>query len=92
MAATAVPDARGEKLNFASMQASDAVENLLEDPRPAVRDRAIEHLVQAPVHLSVPALASVRNSSGNYEVRSAAVFALYRIGDPQAREAVRAAS
>jgi putative membrane-bound dehydrogenase-like protein len=84
-----VQDARGAKLNFGSMPAPEAGK-LLEDPRPTVRDRAIEHLVQAGSS-SVPALASVRNTSGNYEARSAAVFALYRIGDSQAREAVRAA-
>ena len=84
-----VQDPRGEKLNFKTMQPAD-VAKLLEDSRPAVRERAIEHLVSSG-QLSVPALASFRASSSNQEARSSAVFALYRIGGPQANEAVRAA-
>jgi putative membrane-bound dehydrogenase-like protein len=87
--APAVQDPRGEKLNFKTMQPAD-VAKLLEDSRPAVRERAIEHLVSSG-QSSVPALSSLRASSSNQEARSAAVFALYRIGGPQANEAVRAA-
>ncbi len=87
--APAVQDPRGEKLNFQSMQA-DGIVKLLEDSRPAVADRAIEHLVKAGQG-SVAALASFRQSSSKPDARAAAVFALYRIGGPQANEAVRAA-
>ena len=53
------------------------VAKLLEDARPALRDRAIEFLVQQAA--AVPALTSLRDSSKNDEARAAAVFALYRI-------------
>ena len=66
------------------------VAKLIEDTRPAVRDRAIEFLVQAGA-AAVPALASLRGSSKHDEARTAAVFALYRINTPEARAAVRAA-
>ena len=87
--ASAVQDARGEKLNLPSMQALE-IAKLLEDPRPAVIDRAIEHLVKAG-QSSVSALASFRAHSSKPEARASAVFALYRIGGVQANEAVRAA-
>jgi putative heme-binding domain-containing protein len=63
---------------------------LLEDPRPFVQDRAVELLVQA-ADTAVGPLAALRQSSSSYEARAAAVFALFRIGSPAAREAVRAA-
>src|SRR6202035_3600029 len=44
--APAVEDPRGEKLNLAAMPMA-ALAKLLEDPRPAVRDRAAELLVEA---------------------------------------------
>ncbi len=84
-----VEDPRGSKLDLASSPIAD-VAKLIEDTRPAVRDRAIEFLVQAGA-AAVPALASLRGSSKHDEARTAAVFALYRINTPEARAAVRAA-
>ncbi|HUQ94224.1 MAG TPA: PVC-type heme-binding CxxCH protein [Bryobacteraceae bacterium] len=82
-------DGRGLKLNFASMSLP-AVAKLLEDPRPFLRDRAVEFLVEAGPS-AVPPLAAVRKSAISYEARAAAVFALYRIGTAEALAAVRAA-
>lgn len=87
--AARVQDPRGGKLDLKSLSMPD-VAKLIEDSRPAVRDRAIEHLVQAGAP-AVGALASLRDSSKNGEARSAAVFALYRIDTAEARAAVRAA-
>ena len=84
-----VEDARGLKLNLESMQPRD-VAKLMEDARPAVRDRAVEHLVQAGP-AAVPALTSLRNSARHEDIRAAAVFALFRIDSPESRAAVRAA-
>ncbi|HTM52187.1 MAG TPA: HEAT repeat domain-containing protein, partial [Bryobacteraceae bacterium] len=64
-----------------------ALAKLLLDPRPAVRDRAIEKLVSAGDD-AVDALVSVRAEA---EARAAAVFALYRIGTLKSARAVRAA-
>ena len=87
--APAVGDPRGDKLNLTSLQPSDLA-RLLEDPRPFVQDRAVELLVQAG-DAAVTPLAALRQSSNKYEARAAAVFALFRIGSPAARETVRAA-
>lgn len=85
--AAAVPDTRGDSLNLNRMNPSE-IARLLEDPRPFVQDRATEFMVQAG-ETSVAPLAALRHSSRRYEVRAAAVFALFRIGSPAARQAVR---
>src|SRR5882672_5992896 len=82
--APAIKDPRGEKLNLPGM-APAALAKLLEDRRPAVRDRAVESLVDTG-DAAVDALVSVRTDP---EARAAAVFALYRIGTPKAAQAVR---
>ena len=87
--ATQVQDPRGLKLDFKALPIADAAK-LMEDPRTGVRDRAIEFLVQAGAP-AVSALTSLRASSQQEEVRAAAVFALYRIGTPEALAGVRAA-
>jgi putative membrane-bound dehydrogenase-like protein len=84
-----VQDPRGATLDLKSLPIAD-VAKLLEDARAAVRDRAIEFLVQAGAP-AVPALTSLRNSSKDIDARAAAVFALYRIDTPEARAGVRAA-
>jgi putative membrane-bound dehydrogenase-like protein len=81
IAGSALQDPRGAKLNMASM-APAGLAKLLEDRRPAVRDRAVELLVEAG-EAAVPMLASAHDL--------AAVFALFRIDTPTARQAVRAA-
>jgi putative membrane-bound dehydrogenase-like protein len=76
-----VQDPRGVKLEMASMAPAGLVK-LLGDRRPAVRDQAVELLVEAG-EAAVPALSSAHDP--------AAVFALFRIGTPKAQQSVRAA-
>jgi len=85
----AIADPRGASLSFASMPVAKA-SALLNDPRPVVRDRAIETLIEKGEG-AVPALMAVRKESASYETRASAVFALYRIGTSEARAAVRSA-
>ena len=75
-----VQDPRGAKLDMPSMPPSSLVK-LLADRRPAVRDQAVELLVEAG-ESAVPALSSAHDP--------AAVFALFRIGTPKAQQSVRA--
>src|SRR5579872_6944108 len=82
-----VHDARGESLKLPE-KAPAALTRYLDDPRPAVRDRAQEMLVEAG-DSAVDALGHLRSSS--YEARADAVWALYRIGTPRAEAGVRAA-
>jgi putative membrane-bound dehydrogenase-like protein len=84
-----VADPRGDGLNLPALPLP-SLARLLEDARPFVQDRATELLVQAG-DPAVPPLAALRQSARAYEARAAAVFALFRIGTPAARAAVRAA-
>ena len=87
--APAVADPRGGKLNMVGLE-PDALAKLLEDGRPAVQDRAVEALVERGAD-SMDSLTQFRGASPHPEARAAAVFALFRIGTPAARKAVRAA-
>jgi putative membrane-bound dehydrogenase-like protein len=80
--APAVKDPRGQMLAWNSGELA----RYLEDPRPAVRDRALERLVELG---ETPALAAVREKAAADEVRCAAVWGLFRIGGPKAQQAVR---
>jgi putative membrane-bound dehydrogenase-like protein len=82
-------DPRGEKLRMAQLPPGELAK-LLEDRRPFVQDSAVERLVAAGA-AAVEALANFRKSSNLPEARAAAVFALYRIGTPEAEAAVRSA-
>ena len=84
-----VADPHGDSLNLPALPLP-ALARLLEDPRPFVQDRATERLVQAG-DPAVSPLAALRQSAQAYEARAAAVFALFSIGTPAARAAVRAA-
>jgi putative membrane-bound dehydrogenase-like protein len=84
-----VADARGLKLNFDKMTPRELVA-LFEDTRPAVRDRALEMVVQRGENC-VSDLAQLREHSRSIEARCAAVWALMRIGLPQAQVALRSA-
>ena len=84
--AAAVADPRGASLNIAAKAASELA-TLLADTRPAVRDQAVERLVQAG-DAAAPALIEAREKQTSAEARAAAVFALGRIGRA---DAVRAA-
>ncbi len=75
-----VDDARGVKMKWTAGAAELA--GRLTDPRPAVRDRAVEALVESG-NAAVPALRAAMSE--------ATVFALARIGTAEARQGVRAA-
>ncbi|HMV85076.1 MAG TPA: HEAT repeat domain-containing protein [Blastocatellia bacterium] len=88
-----IEDPRGDKLKLETLPPADLAKllpKLLEDARPAVRDRSLELLV-AGGEKSVAALIQIREQSQQPEVRCAAVFALGRIANPEAAKAVRAA-
>ena len=87
--APTVIDPRGQHIAFETMTPA-RLGGLLADPRPVVRDRALEHLVRRG-EAAVPVLAGARRTGSDVETRAAAVFALHRIGTSAAREAVRAA-
>ena len=70
-------DPRGEKLNLAAMNATQLAK-LMSDPRPAVQDRATEQLVELG-----------RVPDPPLHLTPALVFALFRIGTPEALAEVR---
>lgn len=80
-------DPRGDGLNLEALSPAGLVLHL-EDPRPAVQDRVVELAVLAGDSAVAPLQERLRQSSSP-EVRCAALFALYRIGNPEARQAVR---
>jgi putative membrane-bound dehydrogenase-like protein len=84
-----VQDARGDSLKLSEKTPSELI-SLMEDPRPAVRDRVQESLVSAGDSAVQPLIDSGKRLHA-YEARSAAVWALYRIGTSQAQAGVRAA-
>ncbi len=87
--AAPVADARGKNLKLEAMPPAELAKRL-GDARPAVRDRAVELLVEAQ-EAAVAPLAAFRESAASAEFRCSAVFALQRIGTPEAQRAVRAA-
>lgn len=84
-----IADPRGRALDWATM-APDAVARLLEDPRPAVRDRAVRELGKQGA-AAIAALAPVLRASASADARRSAVWALTRIDSASAREATRPA-
>ena len=84
-----VRDPRGEALNR-NEKTPVELTRYLEDSRPAVRDRVQELLVEAGDR-AIDALVATRENSPWYETRSAAVWALFRIGTSRAKEGVRSA-
>lgn len=89
-AAPRIADPRGNTLRLAERSARELVP-LLDDPRPAVRDRAIERLAQIGLK-GVPELAALlRAGTASVDARSSAVWALCRIDGPEARAATRLA-
>lgn len=87
--AAPVNDPRGETLKLESLPPAELAK-LMEDARPAVRDRSLELLVAGGEN-SIAALRQVREQSNQTEVRCAAVFALGRIATAESAKAVRAA-
>jgi putative membrane-bound dehydrogenase-like protein len=84
-----IDDPRGLKLPWAKLTAAELAD-LLDDPRPAVRRRAIQALA-VKGRAAVPALAEVLQGDRSVEARRNAVWAACRIDGAQARSAVRAA-
>lgn len=80
-------DPCGRRLDFTSMSL-DSVSGFLNDPRPVVRENAIEEIIENGV-VAIDVLRKILISSSEEHIRIAAVFALYRINRPQAIDAVR---
>jgi putative membrane-bound dehydrogenase-like protein len=82
-------DPRGLKLDWPSM-ATDRLVTLLDDPRPVVRNKAVERLGRTG-RVATPALERVLRTSSSVEARRNAVWALARFDDASARHANRVA-
>jgi putative membrane-bound dehydrogenase-like protein len=82
-----VDDPFGNQLKWASLPLDKAAD-YLEDPHPWVRDRAVERLVDAGSG-AVGVLANRLRNARPADVRTKAVFALGRIGTPEALDASR---
>ncbi len=82
-------DPRGAGLRLASKTPAELA-RFLTDPRFAVRDRALDLLVQSG-SAAVGPLAALRGGSASAAIRCDAVHGLFRIGTAQALEAVRGA-
>ena len=93
--AAPVRDPRGRQLPWASMTPADLTK-LVNDPRPAVREKAIQQLAKTG-NAAVPALVAVLTGARPdrlagpdvVEARNNAVWALARIDGAPAREAIR---
>jgi putative membrane-bound dehydrogenase-like protein len=84
--ATPVEDPYGNAIDWAGLSAEE-MSNYLADERPFVADRAVTKLVEAgPKALAV--LRQVLESAPSTDARNKAVFALYRIGTPEAFSAM----
>jgi putative heme-binding domain-containing protein len=84
-----VHDPRGESLALAEKKPAELT-SYMADPRPFVRDRVQELLVEAG-ESGIDALLQERLHAVSAEARSNAVWALFRIGNERAEEGVRAA-
>jgi hypothetical protein len=87
--ATRPADPRGRTLAWNTMTPADMT-TLLDDPRPAVRDRALVQFAKTGAG-AVPPLADVVGRRPSAEARRNAVWALARIESAAARAAVRRA-
>ena len=80
-------DAYGNNIKWSSLQPSK-IAKYVEDPRPFVRERAVQALVDKG-SLAVTPLTDLLRESSSADARTKAVFALYRIGTPGALTGVR---
>jgi putative heme-binding domain-containing protein len=85
-----VSDLRGNGLRLAEMTAGELI-RLLDDARPAVRDRAIARLAKLGSAAVSELAALVRTDDRSMEARTNALWALCRIDGPEARSAIRLA-
>lgn len=81
-----IEDPWGLDVDFGSMAVDDLI-TFMSDMRPPVRDKVVEELILRGSE-SIPSLEEALVSSKNENVRTAAVFALYRIGTAPAFEAM----
>jgi putative membrane-bound dehydrogenase-like protein len=84
-----IDDPRGLKLAWSRLTPEELA-RLLDDPRPAVRRRAIQALADKGAQ-AVPALAEILRSARSAEARRNAVWAATRIDHAEARATVRRA-
>jgi putative membrane-bound dehydrogenase-like protein len=82
-----VADPFGNQIPWASLPAAKAA-NYLTDARPFVQDRAVQALVDQGAN-AIPVLTRLLRTSAPVDARTKAVFALYRIGTPEAISQVR---
>jgi putative membrane-bound dehydrogenase-like protein len=82
--AAKIADPRGLKLEWKTLDA-DQLARLLDDPRPAVRRRAIEALAKK----GDEAALAVNTISGSVEARRNAVWTAVRLDHPAAREFIK---
>lgn len=87
--AAKVEDPYGNQIAWASLQPAEAAA-YLEDTRPFVRDRAVQWLVDQGTD-AIGALTNVLRTSDAADVRTKAVFTLYRIATDETLAAVRSA-
>jgi len=88
-AAPSQVDPYGNRLNWSTLT-PEKLTPLLADARPFVQDRASQQLIDRGA-AAVGALTQVLKKAPSADVRTRAVFALHRIGNAPAREAVRSA-
>ena len=84
-----IPDPRGLKLAWNTMEPAELT-RLLDDPRPVVRNRALDRIA-AVGRTAVPALEAMLKTSTSPDAHRNAVWALTRIDAGAAREAARLA-
>jgi putative membrane-bound dehydrogenase-like protein len=84
-----IEDPFGNKLKWAELSEKQLM-TLLADNRPFVNDRAVQALVDRG-ESAVVSLTTTAHKAPSPDVRTKAVFALYRIGSAKAQDAVRGA-
>jgi putative membrane-bound dehydrogenase-like protein len=84
-----VNDPWGHQINFSSLSV-DELAGYIKDQRIAVRDHAIEQLIEKG-DAAVPQIKSAMLASDSEDIRAAGVFALYRINTVNALKEARAA-
>ncbi len=87
--ANPIKDPYGNQMLWASLS-PESILPYLEDPRPFVRDRAVQSLVDQGAAAIKP-LTTLLSASKGADTRTRIVFALYRIGTEEALSSVRTA-
>lgn len=82
-------DPFGKQINWAELSEKNLAD-LLGDNRPVVKDRAAQELVDRG-NASIDPLSALLSKSASSDVRTKAVYALYRIGSEKAHTSIRTA-